>query len=237
MHMCRIILSLRSYRHDPTATRPRIYSSFIQVYGYLLTSGAMPPFVWGCAPFLSKIVPPFSLSCGFIISEFRMSATAACFGCALSRVFCIHSRPGPPLRGRAPSMLVVSFGTWHSTSPCLSRRLLKSYDFTVTVTVPHISFQLLRPHRLAPLASQLMVLVESTTHRAAPGGSHLRPLHCLASSSSAPSPQRTVAVACRGIEFQRSAHVRFGESIVILSVQSAEATSFATTLLRSALRA
>ena len=234
--MCRIILSLRSYRHDPTATRPRIYSSFIQVYGYLLTPGAMPPFLWGCAPFLSNVVPPFPLSSGFIISEFRVCHSFVFCLCVVTCLL-IHNRPGPPFHGGAPNMLVVSFGTWHSTSPCLSRRLLKSYDFTITVTVPHISFQLLRPHRLAPLASQLMVLVESTTHGAAPGGSHLRPLHCLASSSSAPSPQRTVAVACRGIEFQRSAHVRFDELIVILSVQSAEATSFATTSLRSALRA
>ena len=87
MTLCRIILSLRSYRHDPTATRPRIYSSFIQVYGCLLASGAMPPFLWRCSPFLSNVVPPFALSWGFIVSEFRMSATAACFGCALSRVF------------------------------------------------------------------------------------------------------------------------------------------------------
>ena len=33
---------------------------------------------------------------------------------------------------------------------------------------------------------------------------------------------------------QQSAHVRFDESVVILNVQSAEATSFATALLRSA---
>ena len=84
----------------------------------------------------------------------------------------IHNFPGPPLDGRAPGMLVVSFGTSHLAGPCASRRPLKSCDFTVAVTAPHISFQLLWARWLAPLAGG-PCRVGSTTRGAAPGGSHL----------------------------------------------------------------